>query len=250
MNRICKVILAAAAVAAFAAPAMAVDKLIVNNTGGTAGFKVDDTGKVTVRNLGNTADVFTVTNDGTISTAGFYYNGATSNTGMGTISPVAALSVTATTASGSRGLVISQHNTGAQSAIGGFRKSRGTEAVPVSVNSGDYIGAFGFKNYDGTTYIQNASFGARVNGTVTTGSVPTEIFFCNNAANLTDCYGSGSVRMLIGATGNIGIGTLTPTSKLHVSGLPLYDTVATATGAGLTSGAIFRTTGNVLMIVP
>ena len=44
MNRICKVILAAAAVLALAAPAMAVDKLIVNNTNGTAGFKVDDTG--------------------------------------------------------------------------------------------------------------------------------------------------------------------------------------------------------------
>jgi hypothetical protein len=54
MNRICKVILAAAAVAALAAPAMA-----------TPGDL-----KLKVRDDGNTADVFTVSNTGAISAAG------------------------------------------------------------------------------------------------------------------------------------------------------------------------------------
>jgi len=230
MKKICKVILAAAAIAALAAPAMAADKLIVKNAAGTA-------------------DVFKVADDGTITTAGFLYNGTTFNTGMGTVSPVAALSVTAVTASSSRGLVISQHNTGAQSAIAGFRKSRGTEAVPVTVNTGDYVGAFGFKVHDGTSWVQTVSFGTRVNGTVATGSVPTELYFCSSPSNLTDCYGSGSVRMIIGATGMVGIGTVTPTSKLQVVGLPSYADNAAALAGGLTAGAFYRTATGVLMVV-
>jgi len=48
MNRICKVILAAAAVVALAAPAMATDKLKIKGTDGiTDVFKVDDAGAVT-----------------------------------------------------------------------------------------------------------------------------------------------------------------------------------------------------------
>lgn len=230
MKMIVKVLLTAAAIAALAAPALAADKLIV-------------------RNAGDTADVFKVADDGTITTAGFVYNGTSTNTGFGTTSPVAALSVTAQATSATRGVVISQHTSNAASAVAGFRKSRGTEAVPVTVNTGDYIGAFGFKVYDGTSWVQTGSFGARVNGTVATGSVPTEIYFCNNATNLSDCYGSGSVRMLIGATGNVGIGTLTPTSKLHVVGLPTYASNAAAITGGLTAGAFYTDgAGNVKIV--
>jgi hypothetical protein len=52
--------------------------------------------------------------------------------------------------------------------------------------------------------------------------------------------------------GKLALGTTTPTSKLHVVGLPgPYDTVAAAQSqGGLTSGAIFRTSSNTLMIVP
>jgi len=93
-------------------------------------------------------------------------------------------------------------------------------------------------------------FGARINGTVATGSIPTEIFFCNGTSAISNCYTEGKVRMMVSATGKVGIGTVTPTSQLSVVGLPTYDTVAAATGAGLTTGAIFKTTGNTLMIVP
>jgi len=50
--------------------------------------------------------------------------------------------------------------------------------------------------------------------------------------------------------GKLGLGTTDPKSKIHVVGLPLHDTVGAATAAGLTSGAVFRTSGNILMIVP
>lgn len=253
MKQVVKLLLTAAALAALAVPAMAADKLIVKNATGTGtAFKVDDAGTVTVRNAGDTADAFKISNDGTVTTTtgGFFYNGATKLAGFGTSSPVASLSVTATTSAGTRGFVSSQHTSNAAGVAAVFRKSRGTEAVPVSVNSGDYIGSFGFYPHDGTSYLQTGWFGAVVRGTVSTGVAPTEIFFCNGSGSISNCYTENKVRLLIDSTGKIGIGTTTPTSQLSVVGLPTYDTVGAATGAGLTTGAIFKTTANVLMIVP
>ncbi|MBA7538970.1 hypothetical protein ES705_31248 [subsurface metagenome] len=52
----------------------------------------------------------------------------------------------------------------------------------------------------------------------------------------------GSNRMIISTnTGNVGIGTLTPKSKLHVVGLPIYANNAAAITGGLTAGAFYRT---------
>jgi len=41
--------------------------------------------------------------------------------------------------------------------------------------------------------------------------------------------------------GNVGIGTTSPTSKLHVVGLPVYANNAAAIAGGLTAGALYRT---------
>ena len=43
------------------------------------------------------------------------------------------------------------------------------------------------------------------------------------------------------SSGNVGIGTTTPTSKLHVVGLPVYANNAAAVVGGLTAGAFYRT---------
>ena len=206
--------------------------------------------KLIVKDAAGTTDVFKVTDNGTISTAGFYYDGVTKYVGMGTMTPTGALSVTAQSGDANRGLVVSQHTSNAASAVAAFRKSRGTEgAGATTVVSGDYIGTFMFKNYDGTGWVRNAGFGARVNGTITTGSVPTEIFFWSNPLDTADAYGSGSVRMMISATGNMGIGTVTPTSKLQVVGLPVYADNAAALAGNLTAGAFYRTSTGVLMVV-
>lgn len=56
-------------------------------------------------------------------------------------------------------------------------------------------------------------------------------------------------RMSIKAnSGNVGIGTASPTSKLQVVGLPVYADNAAAIAGGLTTGAFYRTATGVLMV--
>ena len=61
-------------------------------------------------------------------------------------------------------------------------------------------------------------FGARVNGTVTSTSAPTEFFISTGSVNDSDPFASNSVRLLVNSTGSVGIGTTSPNSILNVNG--------------------------------
>jgi len=81
MKQVVRIILAAAAVAALAVPAMAADKLIVKSADGlTDVFKVDDTGKISTTN------------------SAFYFDSVTNRMGIGTTTPSNPLNVLGTTA--------------------------------------------------------------------------------------------------------------------------------------------------------
>jgi len=72
------------------------------------------------------------------------------------------------------------------------------------------------------------------------------------AANILKIYGDGSGGtargIVIARTGDVGMGTVTPTAALQVVGLVEYADNAAALAAGLTAGAFYRT-GDLLKVV-
>jgi len=190
MKKICKVILAAAAMVALAAPAMAAnDKLIVKNSGGVGtAFKVDDAGTVTVRNAADTADVFTIKNTGVAAGAKLGFNVA---------NPEVTVHA-AETQTGARGFLTAQHNDGAHAAYMLFRKSRGTNTnlVPNTFDNaakvilGDFPGSLDAQAWDGYNYLGSAGAAFMVDGTPVQGAVST-----GYASGLNDAAYPGRIPM-------------------------------------------------------
>ena len=95
-------------------------------------------------------------------------------------------------------------------------KTRGTSVGAVdAVTDGDQLGQIRFVGSDGTD-LENttAMIIGRVNGTVSSNTIPTDIAFETSATN----GNSRAERMRIDSAGDIGIGTDNPLSKLHVRG--------------------------------
>ena len=88
-----------------------------------------------------------------------------------------------------------------------FVKSRGTTATAfTAVQLNDSLGTIGFIGADGTSNIALGAITSFVDGAVSTGTVPTAISFTTGTT-------SGLARMVITSSGNIGMGTLSPSSS-------------------------------------
>jgi hypothetical protein len=83
-------------------------------------------------------------------------------------------------------------------------------------------------------FILANSTGALKGGFVMNGNIGPSIY----------ADGQGYVVNVRNDNGNVGIGTASPTSPLHVVGLPIYANNAAAVGGGLTPGAFYRTGGD------
>ena len=86
-------------------------------------------------------------------------------------------------------------------------QSRGTKATPANLQNGDIMGGVNFRG--------------RANGTSNTMSTINSIYRGNGTTSLSDLNfsTSGTTKMRIDENGNVGIGTSTPSAKLHtVSG--------------------------------
>ena len=139
------------------------------------------------------------------------------NTGIGTTTAQGQLDVYFTSTSFHRGISSYQFSSDNLAAYSSLFKARGTVTSPTSVANDDYIGGINIFGFDGTNFIYSAGFGARVNGTVSTGYVPQDLFFYTSAgANDYDPYTNGHVRMIINSTGSVGIGTTSPGAPVHV----------------------------------
>jgi len=135
---------------------------------------------------------------------------------------------------------------GASSAAGlNFFRARGAPGAITTVLNGDSTIGIQGNAYDGTSYKTNFTIGATVDGTVSTGVVPTDIVFKN-----TNAAGTLTQNMTLLANGNLGLGTTTPVSKLSVVGSTYLAGALTATSTvqftGITNGLLAAdATGNV-----
>lgn len=124
-------------------------------------------------------------------------------------------------------------------------RSRGTNATPLVVQANDQVGSFQGKAYDGLNWDTVASIIYSVDGTPVDSKVAGNMNFTSSNSD-----GTTTSKMYIKATtGNIGIGTTTPTSKLQVVGLPVHVDNAAAVTAGLTAGAFYHSGDGIVRVV-
>jgi hypothetical protein len=117
-----------------------------------------------------------------------------------------------------------------------FVKSRGTPSSPHTiVQNGDSLGTIAFTGSDGGDYVLGSQISSFVDGTPGSNDMPSRLVFFTSADGTTGIV----ERMRITSAGNVGIGTDTPSSKLHVAG------DLTMSSATVAASATAGTNGNV-----
>lgn len=161
------------------------------------------------------------------TTAQLFFNNSTLRFGIGTTSPASKLEIA--TDGNSNNITATAYRNDAGQNNWNSRFARGTMASPLIVQNNDAIGSFGFEAHNGTNFnLQTAIFYTKVNGTVTTSSIPTDFYFNTDAGGL--AYLDANKRITIASAGAITIHNLAGSGSRTV--------VASATGVLSASSSI------------
>lgn len=164
--------------------------------------------------------------DAAVSDSKLMIDGATGYVGIGTTSPDGQLDVEwggagwaaqfATTGGGARVIVAGDHATDYTPLLT-FRRARGLITSPTAVQSGDGILSLQAGGYDGSSWTSGWNGGVRVRGNASENWSSTArgayLAFSTTPNGTT----SDVTRLFVGNNGYIGIGTMSPTGRLHVS---------------------------------
>lgn len=130
----------------------------------------------------------------------------------------------------------------------GLKRSRGTLAVPTAVATNDQLGSLLVSGFDGTNFQGSAAVDFYADGTPTAGNVPARISFVTGSNSTTRAErlrigNTGDITMntnqffLQKSSGNVGIGTASPVTKLEVRNDNNSGTISTVTNKSTGSNA-------------
>ena len=199
---------------------------VVTNLTGTASININGTVGATTATTGAfTTLAYTGTLTGNTGVVAIgtnqIYKDASGNVGIGTSSPTTILDIyRATNANltvrgdGATSIIPTRNSTDGAGPNINFRKARGTAASQTAVANGDFMGQIAFSAYGGTTNRTIAQIFGGVGIYTSDTDISSFIMFTTTP--------TGSItpveRLRIDSSGNVGIGTSSPTGKLDVAG--------------------------------